>query len=144
MKFKFPLVAVFVAMLSLTACGGGSTNNTTVAVASPAQLNKIDTLVGTGAEATSGKTATVNYTGWLYSDTAADHKGTQFESSSFSFTLGANQAISGFDQGVLGMKVGGKRTVEIPASLAYGAAGSPPAIPANSGLVFDLELTKID
>jgi len=144
MKFKFPLVAVFVAMLSLTACGGGSTNNTTVAVASPAQLNKIDTLVGTGAEATSGKTATVTYTGYLYSDTAANHKGVQFESSSFSFTLGASGVISGFDQGVLGMKVGGKRTIEIPASLAYGTTGSPPAIPPNSGLVFDLELTKID
>ncbi len=143
MKFKFPLVAAFAALLSLAACGGGSTNNSVIPVASPAQLNKIDTLVGTGADATNGKKATVNYTGWLYSDTAANHKGTQFESSSFSFTLGASQAISGFDQGVLGMKVGGKRTIEIPASLAYGAAGAP-SIPANSGLVFDVELTKIE
>jgi FKBP-type peptidyl-prolyl cis-trans isomerase FkpA len=144
MKFKFPLVAAFVAMLSLTACGGGgSPSNSNIPVASPAQLNKIDTLVGTGAEATNGKKATITYTGWLYSDTAANHKGTQFESNSFSFTLGAGGIISGFDQGVLGMKVGGKRTIEIPASMGYGASGSGP-IPPNSGLVFDVELTKVE
>jgi FKBP-type peptidyl-prolyl cis-trans isomerase FkpA len=142
MKFKFPLIAAFVALLSLSACGGGSSNNN-VAVASPAALTKTDTLVGTGTEATTAKIATVTYTGWLYSETAADHKGTQFDSGSFRFTLGAGQVISGFDQGVLGMKVGGKRTVLIPASLAYGSSGQG-SIPPNAGLTFDIELTKVE
>jgi FKBP-type peptidyl-prolyl cis-trans isomerase FkpA len=144
MKLRFPLIAAFVAMLSLTACGAGGNSASGIPVSSPAALTKTDTVVGTGLDAVSGKTVTINYTGWLYSDTAADHKGTKFESSSFSFKVGAtpNQAILGMDQGVVGMKVGGKRTVLIPASLAYGATGSGP-IPPNSGLVFDVELTKV-
>jgi FKBP-type peptidyl-prolyl cis-trans isomerase FkpA len=144
MKPRFPLIAVFVAMLSLTACGGAGTSASGIAVSSPAALTKTDTVVGTGLEAVSGKTVTINYTGWLYSDTAADHKGAKFETGSFAFTVGAipNQAILGMDQGVVGMKVGGKRTVLIPASLAYGATGSGP-IPPNSGLAFDVELTKV-
>lgn len=142
MKLKFALIASFVAILSLAGCGGG-TNHSNIVVASPANLTKIDTVAGTGADAVNGKTVTVNYTGWLYSDTAADHKGAQFDAGSFSFLLGSGRAIAGFDQGVLGMKVGGKRTVLVPASLGYGAAGSA-AIPPNSGLVFDIELTKVE
>jgi FKBP-type peptidyl-prolyl cis-trans isomerase FkpA len=144
MKFKFPLVAAFVAILSLAACGGGSSSggsNTQVSDA-PA-LKKTDTVVGTGAEATAGKKVYFNYTGWLYSATAADHKGAQFEQNAWSFTLGTNAAIAGFDQGIVGMKVGGKRTIEIPSSLAYGATGNG-SIPPNSGLVFDIELTKVE
>jgi FKBP-type peptidyl-prolyl cis-trans isomerase FkpA len=143
MKLKFPLVAAFAAILSLSACGGGggdSSNN--VAVANPAALTKTDTVVGTGAEAATTKTATVNYTGWLYSDTAADHKGNKFDSGTFSFVVGAGTVIKGFDQGVQGMKVGGKRTVLIPSSLGYGASGSG-SIPPNAGLVFDIELTAV-
>jgi len=143
MKFKFPLVALFVAMLSLTACGGGGSANNNVQVSDAPALKKIDTVVGTGAEATAGKKVYINYTGWLYSATATDHKGAQFEQSAWAFTLGTNAAIAGFDQGITGMKVGGKRTIEIPSSLAYGASGSG-AIPGNSGLVFDVELTKVE
>ena len=145
MKFKFPLIAAFVAVLSLTACGGGDGGSSKPAVESPAQLTKTDTVVGTGAEAVAGKTATVTYTGWLYSTTATGNKGTKFDSGSFPFKLGTTPlaVIAGFDQGVTGMKVGGKRTILIPFSLGYGAAGYG-SVPGNSGLVFDVELTKVE
>jgi FKBP-type peptidyl-prolyl cis-trans isomerase FkpA len=143
MKLSFPLAAVFSAMLSLTACGGGgNSGGNSAVVANPASFTKTDTVVGTGAEAVNGKKVTVTYTGWLYSATAADHKGAQFESNSYSFTIGTKQVIDGFDQGVLGMKVGGKRTVLIPSNMAYGASGSG-SIPPNAGLVFDLALTAV-
>lgn len=147
MKLKFPLIAAFVTVLGLSACGGGSDGDSGggggSAVASPATLTKTDNTLGTGAEAVSGKTATVTYTLWLYSATAADNKGTNLESNSFSFKLGTGAVISGFEQGVLGMKVGGKRTILVPSSMAYGAAGRP-GIPSNSGLVFEITLTKVE
>ena len=85
--------------------------------------------VGTGAEATSGKTVSVHYTGWLYDPKTADHKGKKFDSSKdhgdpFEFKLGAGQVIRGWDQGVAGMKVGGLRTLVIPSELGYGARGA--------------------
>lgn len=137
-------VAVFVAVLSLAGCGGGGggSSSTSTAVANPAQFSATDVVLGIGTAAATGKTATVTYTGWLYSDTAADHKGTQFDAGTFSFTLGQNQVIAGFEQGVSGMKVGGKRTLLIPSSMGYGAAGSG-AIPPNAGLVFDVALTAV-
>lgn len=127
MNFKLPLIAVFVAAVGLTACGGGSSSSAaapTVAVA--------------------GTTATVNYSGYLYSAGAVDHKGTKFDSGQFSFKLGSGTVVTGFDQAVTGMKTGEKKTVTIPANLAYGA--SPPAgsgIPANADLVFDIELVSL-
>lgn len=143
MKLKLPLIAAFVAMTSLTACGGGADPGPTTPVASPATLTVSDTVLGTGADAVVPRNVTVYYTGWLYSTTATDNKGTQFDSQTsgagYPFKLGASQVIAGFEEGVIGMKVGGKRTVKIPASKAYGAA-SRPGIPANSGLVFDIEL----
>jgi len=141
MKLKLPLVAAFVAILSLSACGGGSDSNNVVAD-NPAALTKTDTVVGTGAEAVVGKTATVTYTGYLYSIAAPANKGNKFDAGTLSFLVGSTQLIKGFDQGVQGMKVGGKRTVVIPASLGYGASGSG-NIPANAGLVFDIELTAV-
>jgi FKBP-type peptidyl-prolyl cis-trans isomerase len=105
-----------------------------------------DLRVGTGTEATNGKKMVVNYWGWLYSTSAADHKGSLFDTSSgrgsFTFTLGAGQVISGWDRGVLGMKVGGMRRLIIPPDLAYGSqqVGS---IPANSTLVFEVELVDV-
>jgi FKBP-type peptidyl-prolyl cis-trans isomerase FkpA len=143
MKLKFPLIAAFVAVLSLSACGGGSDSSNNVVVANPAAFSKTDTVVGTGAEAVAGKTAFVTYTGYLYSDTTADHKGSKFDSGTgFNFTVGSNGVIKGFDQGVQGMKVGGKRTVFIPSSLGYGSSGQG-SIPPNAGLVFDIELTSV-
>jgi FKBP-type peptidyl-prolyl cis-trans isomerase FkpA len=145
MKLKFPLIAAFVALLSLTACGGGGddSGSKTVNPNNPAALVKKDDVLGTGAEAVSGKTATVTYTLWLYSASAADHKGIRFDSNSFSFKLGTNAVIPGFEQGVTGMKVGGKRTIEVPSSLGYGERGSN-GIPGNQGLVFEITLTKIE
>ncbi|MEH6433498.1 FKBP-type peptidyl-prolyl cis-trans isomerase [Massilia sp. DD77] len=144
MKLKFPLIAAFVAMLSLTACGGGGDSaGGGVAVTSPATLTKTDNVVGTGAEAVSGKTATLNYTLWLYNASAADFKGAQLESNAFTFKLGTNAVIPGFEQGVTGMKVGGKRTILVPSSLGYGAAGSR-GVPPNSGLVFEITLNKVE
>lgn len=136
-------VAILAAVLSLAGCGGGGSSSPAVAVANPAQFSATDVVLGTGATAATGKTATVTYTGWLYSDTAANHKGTQFDSGTFSFTLGQNQVIPGFEQGVLGMMVGGQRTVLIPSSLGYGASGSGSKIPPNAGLVFDIALTAV-
>ena len=146
MKLKFPLIAAFVAILSLTACGGGSSDsssgNGNAAANNPATLVKTDNTIGTGAEAVSGKTANVTYTLWLYSASAADHKGTRLESNTFSFKLGTNAVIAGFEQGVTGMKVGGKRTIEVPSSLGYGAAGTA-GVPGNAGLVFEIILNSV-
>lgn len=110
-------------------------------------LQITDVTVGTGAEATSGKSVTVHYTGWLYSESAANHHGSQFDSSRggtpFTFTLGAGGVIKGWDQGIVGMKVGGQRTLIIPPGLGYGSAGYPPRIPGNATLVFDVELLSV-
>jgi FKBP-type peptidyl-prolyl cis-trans isomerase FkpA len=148
MKPTLPVIAAFVALLSLSACGGGSSVASTAADNSqPAALIKTDTVVGTGADAVAGKTLTVNYTGWLYSATAAGYKGTQFDTSvgrgTFQFVLGQGRVIAGWDQGLVGMKVGGKRTLLIPSSLGYGVAGAAPSIPPNAGLVFDVELIAV-
>ena len=136
--------AILVAVLSLAGCGGGGggSSSGTTAVANPSQFSATDVVLGTGTAATAGKTVTVTYTGWLYSDTATDHKGTRFDAGTFSFVLGQGQVIAGFDQGVNGMKVGGQRTLLIPSNLGYGANANG-AIPANSGLVFDVALTAV-
>ena len=109
-------------------------------------LATVDTVVGTGATAVSGKTLTVHYTGWLYSETAPNNRGVQFDSSvghtPFSFQLGAGVVIAGWDRGLLGIKAGGKRTLVIPAELAYGSRASP-TIPANSALVFEVEVLTV-
>lgn len=142
MKLSAPLIAVFVAALSLSACGGGSSGSVAVAVSSPATLTTTDTVVGSGATAVTGNNATVTYTGWLYSATAADFKGKQFDTGSFSFKLGAGTVITGFDQGVIGMKVGGTRVILIPSAQGYGSSGTT-GIPGNSGLVFEVKLTAL-
>lgn len=107
------------------------------------KVQSTDITVGTGAEAVSGKKVTVNYTGTLKSD------GSKFDSSydrnaPFSFNLGGGQVIKGWDQGVVGMKVGGKRKLIIPAALAYGEQSPSPKIPANSDLVFEIELLGVE
>ena len=112
----------------------------------PSGLKYTDTTVGTGAEATKGKKVSVHYTGWLYNNGA---KGAKFDSSldrgqPFGFALGAGQVIRGWDEGVAGMKIGGKRTLIIPPELGYGARGAGGAIPPNATLMFDVELLKVD
>ena len=146
MNLKSPLACALLAVsvaLTVTACGGGDDDGGGVVVANPAALTKTDSVLGTGAEAVSGKTATVTYTGWLYSATAADHKSTQFDAGTLSYVVGSTQLIAGFDQGVQGMKVGGKRTVLVPSTLGYGSAGFSPKIPPNAGLVFEISLTAV-
>ncbi|MDE2309091.1 MAG: FKBP-type peptidyl-prolyl cis-trans isomerase [Xanthomonadaceae bacterium] len=109
------------------------------------KLGVIDRQVGTGVEAQPGMKVTVQYTGWLYDENARDKHGTKFDSSRdhgqpFSFVLGAGNVIAGWDQGVAGMRVGGRRTLLIPAALGYGAEGAGDDIPPNASLVFDVEL----
>ena len=114
--------------------------------ASAIQFQTIDTTVGTGKTAAAGQRVTVNYTGWLYSATAPAHHGAEFDSSrgreAFTFRLGSGGVIAGWDQGVAGMKVGGKRTLVIPAALGYGSDGAGP-IPPNANLIFDVELVDV-
>jgi FKBP-type peptidyl-prolyl cis-trans isomerase FkpA len=147
MKLSFPLTAAFAALLSLTACGGGGGDAGSGNASNPAAtVKKTDTVVGTGTEAVAGSRVQVNYTGWLYSATAANNKGAQFDTSigvkPFEFIVGTG-TIVGFGEGVKGMKVGGKRTIVIPSSLGYGSAGAAPVIPPNTDLVFDVELLKV-
>ncbi len=115
---------------------------------SVADLERIDTLAGTGAVATSGSDVTVHYTVWLYDEKAPQQRGLKFDSSvdrgqPFTFLLGAGQVIRGWDDGVAGMKVGGKRTLLIPADLGYGSNGAGGVIPPGASLVFDVELLDV-
>lgn len=135
-------LSVVALLVAAAACNNGSSSPT-----APDQSNvaysQTDLTVGTGTEATVGTTATVQYGAWFYSDTAADHKGTQFDASTFAFLLGANKVIPGFETGVTGMKVGGVRRLIVPPSLAYGATGNGGTIPPNAALVFDVLLTAV-
>jgi FKBP-type peptidyl-prolyl cis-trans isomerase len=112
-------------------------------------FQKIDTRIGEGKEAAAGKNVEVHYTGWLFDEQATDHKGQKFDSSLdrgqlFSFALGAGQVIKGWDEGVVGMKIGGKRTLIIPAEMGYGARGAGGVIPPNATLVFEVELHGVN
>jgi len=135
-------LAAAVSLSAAAACGSSSPVSPTINV----PYSQVDLRVGTGAEAVNGKTVTVNYTGWLYDAALPDQKGAQFDSSlsrgPFAFLLGSSQVIKGWDQGVLGMKVGGQRRLIIPPSLGYGSMAVGP-IPANSTLVFDVELLNV-
>jgi len=127
-------------LLTLAACGGGNSNNSATSPSGGGTLVVEDLVVGTGATAAIGDTVTVNYVGTLTN-------GTKFDSSydagkPFSFRIGAGTVIAGWDQGVPGMKVGGKRRLTIPPSLGYGNQAVGP-IPANSTLVFDVDLMSI-
>ena len=111
----------------------------------PDGLKYTDTKIGDGATAKAGNKVSVNYTGWLYNNGA---KGAKFDSSLdrgqlFQFTLGAHQVIAGWDEGVAGMKVGGKRTLILPPELGYGARGAGGAIPPNATLMFDVDLLQV-
>ena len=118
---------------------------TVKAMTTPSGLQIIDTKAGTGASPKPGQTCVMHYTGWLYENGA---KGKKFDSSvdrgePFEFKIGLRQVIAGWDEGVASMKVGGKRTLIIPAALGYGAQGAGNAIPPNATLMFDVELLGI-
>ena len=124
---------------------GRSEAATNQVIEMPNGLKYTDTEAGDGVTATAGKKVSVHYTGWLSNNGA---KGAKFDSSvdrgqPFQFTLGAHQVIAGWDEGVAGMKVGGKRTLIIPPELGYGARGAGGVIPANATLIFDVELLGV-
>lgn len=143
-------------MLGLLAACGGKPPATgpsadSVAVTSPAveALESSELQAGTGAPIAAGQKAVVHYTGWLYETSAPDKKGKEFDSSRnsgqpFRFVVGAGQVIKGWDQGVLGMKVGGRRRLTIPAHLGYGDVGAGSVIPPGAALVFDVDLVAIE
>ncbi len=131
---------------SITGCSGQAAPK--MEASNMTELIKTDVKLGEGDLATAGKNVSVHYTGWLYDAAAPDHHGKKFDSSRdrnepFEFPLGAGRVISGWDQGVAGMKVGGQRTLVIPASMGYGARGAGGAIPPNATLVFDVELLGV-
>jgi FKBP-type peptidyl-prolyl cis-trans isomerase FkpA len=146
-----PLIAALTAAMALPACSKPVDEPTsefrpapgTPAPPAPTALEKQDRAVGKGREAKTGDAVSVQYTGTLLDgtkfDSSYDHGGDPFK-----FTLGQGQVIKGWDEGVVGMKVGGKRRLRIPSDLAYGERGSPPTIPPGAALVFDVELVSID
>ncbi|MBN8229726.1 FKBP-type peptidyl-prolyl cis-trans isomerase [Corallococcus macrosporus] len=142
------------AVLALAGCGGDSSSgdpakvtyaeslgvNLSSMTRSESGLYTQDLVVGTGTEIVNGSRAQVHYTGWL-------PDGSQFDSSRggtpFTFAVGAGQVIEGWDEGLVGMRVGGQRKLVIPSDLGYGSRGSPPVIPADSVLVFDVEVMRV-
>jgi len=151
----------FTAITLFTGCYMTTPTNTTTPTTATApapvypsattELVKIDTVLGTGAVAATGSATRVHYTGWLFVpgvSGAAGAKGTKFDSSldrnePFEFTIGQRRVIGGWEQGVMGMAVGGKRTLIIPPELGYGARGAGGVIPPNATLVFEIELLGI-
>ena len=137
-------IALVVAMVMTAASCGGSESSPSNTPAPPsAPFSMTDLREGTGATATQGRMVTVAYTGWLYDPTKPESKGAQFDTSTnFSFQLGVGRVIAGWDQGVLGMKVGGQRRLVIPPNLGYGSQ-MVNSIPPNSTLVFDVMLLNV-
>jgi FKBP-type peptidyl-prolyl cis-trans isomerase len=151
MKSVFQIIAAAACAITLVACGGGGDSSpaASIGVPPPTTLKIEDLAIGTGAEAVTGKTAGVRYTGYLYDGTRSDLRGAKFDSNTtsadpYSLVVNRNplEVIAGFNSGVAGMKVGGKRVVTVPPALGYGAstAGS---IPGNSTLIFEIELVSI-
>ena len=131
---------VLVAALAVSACGKSSP---VAPDQSSVAYSQTDLTVGTGAEATPGKTASIQYLLWLYSETGVDKKGQQIDSGQFAFIVGSNQVVKGFDTAVTGMKVGGIRRAIVPPSLGYGSAGNGNVIPPNAALVFEIGLANV-
>jgi FKBP-type peptidyl-prolyl cis-trans isomerase len=132
-------------LLAGAGCGSGAEN---VGQSNITELVTVDENSGSGNEAVTGRQVSVHYTGWLYDGSRPEHKGSQFDSSRdrgepFQFRLGAGEVIPGWDQGVTGMRVGGRRTLTIPPRLGYGSRGAGGVIPPNATLVFDVELLDV-
>jgi FKBP-type peptidyl-prolyl cis-trans isomerase FkpA len=134
---------------ALPACTRHTAGPAPAATATMNSLQSEDIKVGAGAPIAAGQQAVVQYTGWLYDAAAADQKGKEFDSSEnsgqpFRFVIGAGQVIKGWDQGVAGMQVGGRRRLIIPADLAYGQEGAGGVIPPGATLVFEVTLAGIE
>jgi FKBP-type peptidyl-prolyl cis-trans isomerase FkpA len=148
--------AAFGIVLGLFAGCGGKQPAAPTAATAPSTLAPAANVLeigelqpGSGAAITTGQKAVVQYTGWLYETSAPDKKGKEFDSSRnsghpFSFVVGAGQVIKGWDQGVLGMKVGERRLLTIPADLGYGDVGAGDLIPPGATLIFDVDLIAIE
>lgn len=149
-RINFLPMAVLLAAFSTTACSEqAATPVPKMEKSNMSELIKNDVKLGEGKEATPGQNVSVHYTGWLYDEAAADHKGKKFDSSRdrgqpFEFPLGAGHVIKGWDVGVEGMKIGGQRTLTIPSAMGYGSRGAGGVIPANATLVFDVELLGVN
>lgn len=157
MNYKSILALTTILSLSLflSACGSTASNDAKSVeatapktIASEPAFTKTDSVVGEGVIAEAGQTVSVHYTGWLFDANATDSRGEKFDSSvdrgqPFEFPLGAGRVIKGWDQGVAGMKVGGKRTLIIPSDMGYGARGAGAKIPPGATLLFDVELLAI-
>ncbi len=145
MKLRlFPTAFALFALVALSVANGACNRTLTTSEFPP--FTQTDLKIGDGATAASGNTLSVNYTGWLFDSSKPDGKGVQFDTTTgrapFNFTLGTNQVIAGWDQGVPGMKVGGVRRLVIPPSLGYGNLRNGP-IPPNATLVFEIELLDV-
>jgi FKBP-type peptidyl-prolyl cis-trans isomerase len=141
MKSLYISVLVVMSVLTFSLGVGGSMAENNQEITTPSGLKYVDQVVGTGEVAVAGKTVNVHYTGWL-------ENGKKFDSSvdrgqAFSFPLGAGRVIKGWDEGVQGMKVGGKRKLTIPSNLGYGPQGAGGVIPPNATLIFDVELLGV-
>ena len=137
--------AVLATLFAVAACGKAPPPYTGGDVG---EFQRIDVVEGTGDVAKAGDEVSVHYTGWLYDQAAANRRGEKFDSSvdrgqPFVFMLGAGRVIRGWDEGVAGMRVGGKRELLIPADLGYGAKGAGGVIPPGASLVFEVELLDI-
>ena len=140
-------------LMATIACGGSTptsepTEGAPMADTGVNELQMVDTKVGDGAEARSGRVVRVHYTGWLFDNAKADKRGEKFDSSMdrhepFEFPLGGGQVIPGWDKGFAGMKVGGTRVLTIPPDMGYGARGAGGDIPLNATLVFEVELLEV-
>ena len=133
-------------LLLLAALAGGCDDSTPTSPTPNVAFSSTDLLIGTGAEATSGKVVKVHYSGWFHNPVQSDHKGARFETTAggdpFQFTVGTGSVIAGWDRGIPGMKVGGIRRLIIPPSLAYGDIRNGP-IPPNAALLFEIELLEV-
>jgi FKBP-type peptidyl-prolyl cis-trans isomerase FkpA len=146
MRLWTPAASMLASALALAACTPAKPPAELHGSVAALQVN--DTTIGSGAVAVPGSTVSVHYTGWIYDDTTPDKHGEKFDSSidrgePFSFPLGGGTVIKGWDQGVAGMKVGGRRTLLIPAGMGYGDAGAGGVIPPGASLVFDVELLEV-
>lgn len=144
MTFRLARLAALLCVVLLAAC----TDVPPYTGGDVAELQRIDIVSGDGAVARSGDEVSVHYTGWLYDEAAPDKRGAQFDSSRergrpFSFPLGMGKVIRGWDEGVAGMRVGGKRVLHIPAWLGYGQKGAGGVIPPGASLVFEVELLDV-
>ena len=137
----FPFVVM---ALALAVSGCSDSNSIPTAPSRNVPFSTVDLRVGTGAEATTGRNVTLNYSGWIYDPAGTDNKGSRFDAGPLSITPLPGNVIPGFSQGIIGMKVGGLRRITIPPNLAYG--NNPPAssgIRANETLIFEVELLTV-